>query len=128
MCHSTSSLSLLLHCDCQVSLLIREQLVRRARDFHIVVMDVSIVSALHREDFSCNGGCVHYIIESKVQWKPFWLATQQYPQNDWLGGNCPYAVTYAHSPPLTKQKEGRGWGMIHFTSVIRIIALSLCYL
>ena len=54
-------------------MLIREQLVRRARDFHIVVMDVSIVSALHREDFSCNGGCVHYIIESKVQWKPFWL-------------------------------------------------------
>ena len=29
----------------------------------------------------------HYIIEYKVQWKPFWLATQQYAQNDWLRGN-----------------------------------------
>ena len=45
-----------------------------------------------------DGGRAHYIIESKVQWKPFWLATQQYPQNDWLGGNFPYTMTYAHSP------------------------------
>ena len=22
---------------------------------------------------------------SKIQWKPFWLATQLYPQNDWTG-------------------------------------------
>ena len=47
-----------------------------------------------------NGGRAYYIIESKVQWKPFWLATQQYPQNDWLGGNFPYTMTYAHGPPL----------------------------
>ena len=39
-----------------------------------------------------------YIIESEGQWKPFWLATQQYPQNDWLGGNFPYTNTYRHSP------------------------------
>ena len=32
-----------------------------------------------------NGGRAHYIIESKVQWKPFCRATQQYPQDDWLG-------------------------------------------
>ena len=47
-----------------------------------------------------NGGRAHYIIESKVQWKPFWLATQQYSQNDWLGGNfpctCRSTMTYAH--------------------------------
>ena len=23
----------------------------------------------------------------KIQWKPFWLSTQLYTQNDWLGGN-----------------------------------------
>ena len=32
----------------------------------------------------CNARA-HYIIESKVQWKPFWLATQQYPET-WLAG------------------------------------------
>ena len=32
-----------------------------------------------------DGGRVHYVIVSKVQWKPFWLATQLYPQNDWTG-------------------------------------------
>ena len=26
-------------------------------------------------DLTANGGRAHYIIESKVQWKPFWLAT-----------------------------------------------------
>ena len=50
--------------------------------------------------FCMNGGRAHYIIESKVQWKPFWLATQQYPENDWLGGNLPYKMTYAHGPHL----------------------------
>ena len=48
-----------------------------------------------------NGGRAHYVIESKVQSKPFWLATQQYPQNDWLGGILPYTMTYAHGPHST---------------------------
>ena len=30
-----------------------------------------------------NGTCVHYVMVSKFQWKPFWLATQRDPQNDW---------------------------------------------
>ena len=30
-----------------------------------------------------NGACAHYIMVSKFQWKPFWLATQRDPQNDW---------------------------------------------
>ena len=30
-----------------------------------------------------NGGCVHYVMVSNFQWKPFWLATQQDPQNYW---------------------------------------------
>ena len=41
-----------------------------------------------------NGDNARYIIEFKVQWKPFWLATQQHP----LGGNFPHAETYAHGP------------------------------
>ena len=32
-----------------------------------------------------NGGRVHYVMLSRIQWKPFWLATQLYPQNDWTG-------------------------------------------
>ena len=28
---------------------------------------------------------MHYVMVSKIQWKPFWLATQLYPQNDWTG-------------------------------------------
>ena len=47
-----------------------------------------------------NGGRAHYIIESKVQWKPFCRATQQYPQDDWLGGKFPYTMTYAHGSYL----------------------------
>ena len=30
-----------------------------------------------------NVACVHYVMVSKFQWKPFWLATQRDPQNDW---------------------------------------------
>ena len=30
-----------------------------------------------------NGACAHYVMLSKFQWKPFWLATQRDPQNDW---------------------------------------------
>ena len=45
----------------------------------------------------CNGGRAHYVIESKVQWQPFWLYTQQY-QNDWLGGNFSCTMTHAHGP------------------------------
>ena len=30
-----------------------------------------------------NGACAHYAMVSKFQWKPFWLATQWDPQNDW---------------------------------------------
>ena len=30
-----------------------------------------------------NGACAHYVMVSKCQWKPFWLATLWDPQNDW---------------------------------------------
>ena len=32
---------------------------------------------------STFGSCAHYVMVSKFQWKPFWLATQRDPQNDW---------------------------------------------
>ena len=30
-----------------------------------------------------DGACAHYVMVSTLQWKPFWLATQRDPQNDW---------------------------------------------
>ena len=30
-----------------------------------------------------SGACAHYVMVSKFQWQPFWLATQLDPQNDW---------------------------------------------
>ena len=33
----------------------------------------------------CDEGRAHYVMVSKIQWKPFWLATQPYLQNDWTG-------------------------------------------
>ena len=38
------------------------------------------------------GASAHYIMVSKFQWKPFWLATQRDPQND--GTATPNRVTY----------------------------------
>ena len=38
-----------------------------------------------RVDCVFDGACAHYIMVSKIQWKPFWLATQRDPQNDWTG-------------------------------------------
>ena len=32
-----------------------------------------------------NGGRAHYVMVSKIQWTPYWLATQLYPPNDWTG-------------------------------------------
>ena len=44
-------------------------------------------TTLSRSTCLSNGARVHYVIMvvSKFQWKPFWLATQLYPQNDWTG-------------------------------------------
>ena len=32
-----------------------------------------------------QGARAHYVMVFKIQWKPFWLAIQLYPQNDWTG-------------------------------------------
>ena len=39
-----------------------------------------------------NGACAHYVMVSKFQWKPFWLATQRDLQNDWTATQ--YRVNY----------------------------------
>ena len=46
-----------------------------------------------------NGACVHYVMVSKIQWQPFWLATQLYPQNDWTGWQI--RVNYRKTPKIS---------------------------
>ena len=55
---------------------------------------------------------MHYIIESEIQWKPFWLATQQYPQNDWLSGNFPCTMMYVHGAHYSKIGSPRTHGRV----------------
>ena len=45
-----------------------------------------------------TGLSAHYVMVSKIQWKPFWLATQLYPQNDWTGWNFVCTEKYLHRP------------------------------
>ena len=44
-------------------------------------------SALCTLKVSCYGVCAHYVIVCKIQWKPFWLATQLYHRMTRLDGN-----------------------------------------
>ena len=52
-----------------------------------------------------NGACAHYVMVSKFQWKPFWLATQRDPQSDWTAtqNGVNYDV-FAQAP-----SAGDGW-------------------
>ena len=48
-----------------------------------------------------NGGGVHYVMVSKIQWKPFWLATgapSSIYKTTGLGGKMVWTMTYAHWP------------------------------
>ena len=47
-----------------------------------------------------DGGGVYYVMVSKAQWQPFWLVTQLYAQNYWLGGKISY--TRWHMPHRLK--------------------------
>ena len=53
-----------------------------------------------------NGACAHYVMVSKFQWKPFWLATQRDPQNDWTAtqNRVNYDV-FAHAPSEEEEKK-----------------------
>ena len=43
------------------------------------------VSKCNQSRWPSHGACAHYVMVSKTQWKPFWLATNLYPLNDWAG-------------------------------------------
>ena len=42
-------------------------------------------ASVHELFHVISGVCAHYVMVSKFQWKPLWLATQLDPQNDWTG-------------------------------------------
>ena len=48
--------------------------------------EISLVKAMKVCTMS-ERGRAYFIMVSKTQWKPFWLANKLYPQNDWLGCN-----------------------------------------
>ena len=45
---------------------------------HVHVIQVHSVTPV-----GTNGAYAHYVMVSKFQWKPIWLAIQRDPQNDW---------------------------------------------
>ena len=47
-----------------------------------------------------NGACAHYVMVSKFQWKPFWLATQRDPQIHMTGlpPKIVWTMMYSHRP------------------------------
>ena len=66
-----------------------DTLPRQSAQKHLVMsfaqrlkrMATPVRSALYSQ--AVNRACAHYVMVSKFQWKPFWLATQRDPQNDW---------------------------------------------
>ena len=58
-----------------------------------------------RKKVRLSGGRAHYVMVSKFQWQPFWLATQLYPQNDWTG--WPYGVSYDVYAQASLQFKGQ---------------------
>ena len=50
-----------------------------------------------------NGDRAHYVMVSKLHWKPFWHATQLYPQNDWTRWQNGVNETHAHGPHCDMQ-------------------------
>ena len=55
----------------------------------------------------------HYVMVSRIQWKPFWLATQLYAQNDWTGWqNRANYMTYSHRPHWVARWETCGFSSL----------------
>ena len=57
-----------------------------------------------------NGACAHYVMPlmvSKFQWKPFWLATQRDPQNDWAATQNRVNYDAFAQAPLHKNCDDR---------------------
>ena len=59
---------------------------------------------------SDNGACAHCVMASKYQWKPFWLAAQLYPQNDWTGWQNRVNYDVFAQAPLQSVQETMGNG------------------
>ena len=73
-------------------------------------------TTLHKRATCESEACAHYVMVSKLQWKPFWLATQRDPQNDWTATqnrvNCDvFAQAALHScielRPLVEKEHQR---------------------
>ena len=57
-----------------------------------------------------DGACAHCVMVSKFQWKPFWLATQRDPQNDWtaIQNRVNYDV-FAQAPLYANRRFRKRW-------------------
>ena len=47
--------------------------------------------------------CAHYVMVSNFQWKPFWLATQRDPHNDWTATQNRVNYDVFAQAPLQRQ-------------------------
>ena len=70
------------------------------------------------------GGRAHYVMVSKIQWKPFWLATQLDPQNDWTGLHMVWTMMHAHRPSLSSGFRGPHTVYLFFCSIESLTYLS----
>ena len=62
---------------------------------------------------------------SKIQWKPFCLATQLFPQNDWTGWQI-CVMTYAHRPHYITALGGGGDSNLPEWLTPRMAAFAMC--
>ena len=62
-------------------------------------------------DIYLNGACARYVMVSKFQWKPFWLATQRDPQNDWTTTQNRVNYDVFAQAPLCKSVTNSGWAL-----------------
>ena len=60
---------------------------------------------LFNANSGCNGACAHYVMVSKIQWQPFWLATQLIHEMTGLGGQKVWIMTYSHRPHCQWEKN-----------------------
>ena len=72
-----------------------------SRELNSPALAPSEVTEHHSRVRATNGACAHYVMVSKFQWMPFWLATQRDPQNDWTAtqNRVNYDV-FAQAPSL----------------------------
>ena len=61
----------------------------------------------HASICKSDGACAHYVMVSKFQWKPFWLATQRDPQNDWTATQNRVNYDVFAQAPLSQSAQDR---------------------